>query len=148
MRDNIYEYLREYGFSKEKVQSFDKENDEMYDVNLNDVKENIIFLESKGLNKNEIITLINNNPFMLTTAFNRRDAYDKIYMEKLKLTNDEIKYLLLKNSDTYTNSPIELDKIIDYLLNEKKYSYYNIKNIILNNPNIINLSLEELKKIY
>lgn len=46
------------------------------------------------------------------------------------------------NSNIYTCSPLEFDKIIDYL--NKNYSIDNIKKIILNNPNIINKKIDEI----
>ena len=142
MNDDIYEYLINYGFSKENLDLFEEINEDMYFVSLNKVKENIEFFTSKGLNKEEIINLAIFNPFILTLSTKRKNAFDEIYINKLNLTNEQIKYLLLKNDNVYTCSPIELDKIIDYLL--KYYSIDDIKSIILNNPNIINEKLDEI----
>ena len=144
MKDEIYEYLINYGFSKENLDRFEELNEDMYFVSLNKVKENIYFLTGKGLNNNEIISLANINPFILTLSSKRKNAFDEIYINKLNLSNKEIKNLLNININIYTCSPLELDKIINYLVNDKNYSIDNIKQIILTNPNIINKKIDEI----
>ena len=142
MKNEIYEYLINYGFGKEILDRFEKLNEDMYFVSLDKVKENINFFASKGLNNKEIIGLANINPFILTLSSKRKKAFDEIYVNKLNLSSDQIKYLLNNNSNIYTCSPLEFDKIIDYL--NKHYSIDNIKQIILNNPNIINKQIDEI----
>lgn len=142
MKNEIYEYLINYGFGKEILDRFEKLNEDMYFVSLDKVKENINFFASKGLNNKEIIGLANINPFILTLSSKRKKAFDEIYVNKLNLSSDQIKYLLNNNSNIYTCSPLEFDKIIDYL--NKHYSIDNIKQIILNNPNIINKKIDEI----
>ena len=77
---------------------------------LDKVKENINFFTNKGFNNNEIICLANINPFILTLSSKRKNAFDEIYIYKLNLSNEEIKYLLSINNNIYTCSPLELDK--------------------------------------
>lgn len=147
MKNEIYEYLINYGFSKEILDRFEELNEDMYFVSLDKVKENINFFAGKGLNNKEIISLANNNPFILTLSSKRKNAFDEIYINKLNLSNEQIKYLLNNNSNIYTCSPLEFDKIINYFNNDKKYSIDNIKQIILNNPNIINKKIDEIAEI-
>lgn len=142
MKNEIYEYLINYGFSKENLDRFEELNEDMYFVSLDKVKENINFFAGKGLNNKEIISLANINPFILTLSSKRKNAFDKIYINKLNLSNEQIKYLVNNNNNIYTCSPLEFDKIIDYL--NKNYSIDNIKKIILNNPNIINKKIDEI----
>lgn len=142
MKNEIYEYLINYGFGKEILDRFEKLNEDMYFVSLDKVKENINFFASKGLNNKEIISLANINPFILTLSSKRKKTFDEIYVNKLNLSSDQIKYLLNNNNNIYTCSPLEFDKIIDYL--NKHYSIDNIKQIILNNPNIINKKIDEI----
>lgn len=144
MKDEIYEYLINYGFSKENLDKFEELNENMYFVSLNKVKENISFFTNKGLNNNEIISLANINPFILTLSSKRKNAFDEIYINKLNLSNEEIKNLLNINNNIYTCSPLELDKIINYLNKDNNYSIDDIKQIILNNPNIINKKIDEI----
>lgn len=147
MKDEIYEYLRNLGFTKELLNKIKDENEDVYFISLDKIKENISFFTNKGLNIVEIINLINNNPFNLTLSSKRKNAFEEIYINKFNLSNEEIKYLLNKNNSIYTCSPIEFDKIINYLHNDKNYSIDSIKTIILSNPNIINKKLEEVIKM-
>lgn len=147
MKNEIYEYLKNYGFSKENLKIFEELNEDMYFVSLDKVKENINFFANKGLNNNEIISLANNNPFILTLSLKRKNAFDEIYINKLNLSTDQIKYLLNFNKNIYTCSPLELDKIIEYLNKNKNYSIENIKQFILSNPNIINKKIDEIESV-
>ena len=142
MKNEIDEYLINYGFSKENLDRFEELNEDMYFVSLDKVEENINFFAGKGLNNKEIISLANINPFILTLSSKRKNAFDEIYINKLNLSNEQIKYLVNNNINIYTCSPLEFDKIIDYL--NKNYSIDNIKKIILNNPNIINKKIDEI----
>ena len=144
MKNEIYEYLINYGFSKENLDRFEELNEDMYFVSLDKVEENINFFAGKGLNNKEIISLANINPFILTLSSKRKNAFDEIYINKLNLSNEQIKYLVNNNSNIYTCSPLEFDKIINYLNYDKNYSIDNIKKIILNNPNIINKKIDEI----
>ena len=147
MKNEIYEYLINYGFNKDNLNKIEKENADFYFISLNKIKENIEFFLNKGLNNIEIINLINSNPFNLTLSSKRKNAFDEIYINKLNLSNEKIKNLLNINNNIYTCSPLELDKIIDYLNKNKNYSIDNIKQIILNNPNIINKKIDEISEI-
>lgn len=142
MKDEVYEYLINYGFYKDNLNKIEQENEDIYFISLNKVRENIEFFLNKGFTNLEIINLININSFNLTSSLKRKNAFDDIYINKLKLSNDEIKHLLNLNNNMYTCSPIELDKIINYL--NKKYSYDGIKKMLLSNPNIINKKLDEI----
>ena len=139
MREEVYDYLREYGFSKDKVYYFMDTNDRMFFTNLEEVKKNINFLSDKGLNKNDIIDIINDNPFMLTVKNNRLDALDNIYKNVISFNDDEICQLIKKNHDIYCESPIELAKIVNCLLNKIS----DIKEYLLNNSEIISMKYDD-----
>lgn len=144
MREEVYDFLREYGFTKEEVNYFEDENEEMYFTNLVEVNKNIDFLINKGLNKEEIMQVFRADPFMITVKNNRLDMLDKIYLEDLKLNKDELKQLIIDNKDTYIASPIELNKCIEYL-KEHNYTIEIIKNFLINNPQLVNMYLDEFK---
>ena len=146
MYENVYSYLREYGFTKEQFNYFKDENEEIFFTNVEEITKNINFLINKGLTKEEVMNLIRKDPFMLTTKNNRLDALDKIYLDELKLNKEELKQLIINNPDTYIESPIEIQKIIDYL--KKSKSIEEIKQIIINNPKFIDMTLEEFIKLY
>lgn len=126
MKDEVYEYLINYGFNKDNLNKIEQENEDIYFISLNKVRENIEFFLNKGLTNLEIINLININSFNLTLSLKRKNSFEKIYINKLNLSNDEIKHLLNLNNNMYTCSLVEVDKIINYL--SRKYSYDNIIN--------------------
>lgn len=144
MREEVYDFLREYGFTKEEVNYFEDENEEMYFTNLVEVNKNIDFLINKGLNKEEIMEVFRVDPFMITVKNNRLEMLDKIYLEDLKLNKDELKQLIIDNKDTYIASPIELNKCIEYL-KEHNYTIEIIKNFLINNPQLVNMYFDEFK---
>lgn len=146
MPEEVYNYLTEYGFSNEELDNFEEENDKMFFVSIDIVKNNISFLEGLGLNKEDIINILRINPFMITVGNNRITALNKIYYEVLGFTSDDIKSLILKNADLYTASPIELEKNINYL-KDKKCNIDMIKKFIMDNPKVVNAYLDEFKKM-
>lgn len=146
MPEEVYNYLKEYGFSSEELDNFQEENDKMFFTNLEEVKKNISFLEGKNLTKDQIIYLLKINPFMITVKDNRLKTLEEIYYNVLKIDDEELKQLLIDNSDTFIASPIELQKNIDYMT-ENKCGYEIIKKFILSNPKVINMYLDEFKEI-
>ena len=144
MIEEVYNYLREFGFTKDEVNFFEDSNEKMFFTNINEVKKNISFLNNKNLTKEEIIQVFKKNPFMITVKDSRLNALDKIYLEELKFESNLLKELIVNNPETYTISPIELQKIIDYL-KEHNYSIEVIRDFILKNPKII--SIDAIMKI-
>ena len=142
MIEEVYDFLREYGFTKEEVNYFEDENDDMYFTNMVEVNKNIDFLINKGLNKEEIMQVFRYDPFMITVKNNRLDALDKIYIEDLRLNKDELKQLIIDNPDAYIVSVTELNKNIDYL-KEHNYPIEIIKKFFITNPQLISMSNEE-----
>lgn len=145
MIEEVYDYLREYGFTKEEVNKFEEENEKMFFTNLKEVQKNINFLLNKGLTKEEIMNIFRYNPFMITVKDNRLESLDKIYLEDLKLGNN-IKQLIIKNPDTYIVSVSELNENIDYL-KEHNCNSETIKSVFITNPQLVSLSPEEFKRI-
>ena len=146
MRDEVYDFLRNYGFSKEKLSYFEEINDNMYFTKLKEINKNIDFLTNKGLTKEEILFVVKNNCFMLTEKNNRLEALDNIYINDLGLSNNLIKEIIINNPDTYSISPIELNKIINYL-KDNNFDKNKIINLIIKNPKIITLDYEEFIKL-
>ena len=142
MIEEVYDFLREYGFTKEEVNYFEDENDDMYFTNMIEVNKNIDFLINKGLNKEEIMQVFRVDPFMITVKNNRLEALDKIYIEDLRLNKDELKQLIIDNPDAYIVSVTELNKNIDYL-KEHNYPIEIIKKFFITNPQLISMSNEE-----
>lgn len=146
MIEKIYEYLSEYGFDSIEIDKIIKINQNIYFSNVEEINKNIKFLEEKFLEYDDILELIINNPFMLTEKNNRLEALENIYNNILNLDYESLKFLLKNNSETYTISPIELEKIIKYM-KDKNIPIEVIRNLIIKNPKVINLTLEEFQDL-
>lgn len=145
MREEVYNYLHDYGFSAVELDEIENKNENMFFTNISEVRKNITFLEEKYLEMEDIIDIINDNPFMLTEKNNRLEALDNIY-DSLGFDYESLKELIKNNSRVYTISPIELQKIIDYL-KSKNCSVEVIKNLIMKNPKVINMKFEDFEKV-
>lgn len=146
MREEVYNYLREYGFTKEDVYSFEEENEKMFFTNLVEVNKNIDFLMNKGLTKEEIMHVFRHNPYMITVKNNRLVALDRIYLEELLFTKEELIKMINDNPETYTESSVELEKIIDRM-KKLNCSIKTIKEILLENPKILDMTINEFDNI-
>ena len=145
MLESVYYYLKEFGFNDKEIDFFEDENEDMFSTNNIEIEKNINFLFDKGLEHEEVLDVIRRNPDMLTVKNNRLEAYDKIFNNELDMDNDMIKKLILSYPDTYVESPIDLQNIINYL-KEKKYDKEYIRNLIIDNPKIISMDLSEFEK--
>lgn len=145
MREEVYNYLHDYGFSAVELDEIENKNENMFFTNISEVRKNITFLEEKYLEMEDIIDIINDNPFMLTEKNIRLEALDNIY-DSLGFDYESLKELIKNNSRVYTISPIELQKIIDYL-KSKNCSVEVIKNLIMKNPKVINMKFEDFEKV-
>lgn len=145
MREEVYEFFKEYGFTRDEIHYFQDENEKMFFTNLVEVNKNIDFLINKGLNKEEIMNIFRKDPYMITVKNNRLEELDKIYLEDLKFDSNSLKKLIIDNPDTYIASPIELNKIINYL-KEHNCNIETIKNFIINNPKVSSMQFIEFEK--
>ena len=145
MREEVYEYLKEYGFSAIEIDEIEKKNENMYFTNIDELRKNLNFLEEKYLEIEDIIEIINSNPFMLTEKNNRLEAIDDIF-GTLNIDYESLKEIIKKNPKAYTLSPIELQKIIDYL-KTKNCDNKMIKDLIIKNPQMISMKFEEFVKV-
>ena len=139
MIEEIYEFLINYGLKNDELNNFQRLNEDLYFANLDIVKTNIEFLENKGIEKNEIISIIQKNPFMLTCGSKKEKMLEEIYNSIF--TSEEIKELIIQYPSAYTVNPVELQEVIDYI-NSKKI---DLKNFINNNPQVLSYDLDELK---
>ena len=145
MREEIYEYLHDYGFSAIELDKIENENEEIFFTNISEVRKNITFLEEKYLESEDIINLVNDNPFMLTEKNNRLEALEEIYNGLLRIDYESMKELIRNNPEAYTISPVELQKIIDYM-KEQGYTIEIIREFILKNSKIISMTSENFIK--
>lgn len=136
MKDEVYQFLRNYGFSKDELISFEKHNIKLYEIEYLTPQYNFSFLENCCLDKDEILNLIRKNPYMITVNKKKLDYLEKIYKEVLCFSIEELKKILLNYNDLYIVNPIKVEKIIDFY-KSKGYSIEDIKKIIILNPNIL-----------
>lgn len=146
MREEIYDYLYDYGFSAIEIDKIEKENEEMFFTNIGEVRKNITFLEEKYLKIEDVINIINDNPFMLTEKNNRLEALEEIYNKVLRIDYESLKKLIKNNPEAYTVSPIELQKIIDYM-KEQGYTIEIIREFIIKNPKVISMNSNVFVKV-
>lgn len=145
MREEVYDYLYDYGFSSNDLDDILDGNEEMFFTNLDDVKKHISFLEEKGLESREIVDVINKNPYMLTDREVRFNKLDNIYYNELEMDTESLKGLIINNPRTYSINPAKLREIIDYMM-ELGYSKKEIREFILVNYNVVGMDLETFKK--
>lgn len=141
MRENVYDYLYDYGFSSKDLDNILDGNEEMFFTNLDDVKKHISFLVEKGLESNEIIDIINRNPYMLTDREVRFNKLDNIYYNELEIDDKSLKELIINNPRTYSINPARLREIINYM-KELGYNKKEIKEFLLVNYKVIEMDLE------
>lgn len=144
MREEVYDYLHDYGFSAIELNKIEKENESMFFTSVSEVRKNIKFLEEKYLDNEDIVNIVINNPFMLTEKDNRLEALENIY-GLLCIDYESMIELIKNNPETYTASPVELQKIIDFLKN-KNCTIDTIKNLFIKNPRIISMKFEDFEK--
>ena len=144
MREEVYEFLKAMGFTRDELHAFQDENEKMFFTNLVEVNKNIDFLKNKGLSKEEIMHVFRMDPYMITVKNNRLAALDKIYFEDLSMDSESVKMLIIQNPDTYICSVTELNKNIEYL-KEQNYTMESVRNFLLSNPHLVSMSPEEFR---
>lgn len=141
MKEEVFEYLIEYGFNKEDLEEFLKINDKLFFANLDNIKNNINFFIDKELTKDEIINIIKEECFLLTISNKKKELLDNIYYNIFN--KDELKKLIITYPQSYVVNPLELEEIINYI----KDLGYNIKSSIINNKDLLSYDIEDVKKI-
>jgi hypothetical protein len=146
MREDIYQFLHDYGFSSIELDKIEDRNENIFFTSIHELRKNLIFLEEKCLDLDDIINLVNDNPFMLTEKTNRLEAIDEIYA-RIGFDSDSLKKILRVNSRTYTLSPVELSRIIDFL-KSMNYSIQTIRDVFVKNPMLLSMKFDEFKRLY
>ena len=141
MREEEYNYLRDYGLTKEEIRACSEENPELYEYSKELFQKNINFLEEYSLTKEQIITLIKKNPYILTTGSKKKELLNKIYSKYY--TKEEIKDLLINYAYLYIVNPLELENVIEYLEDKG----LNFKEEVSKNVDILSMNLDEIKEI-
>ena len=146
MRKDVFDYLRIITFTDDEINYIEDKNDNIFYVNLIHAKKIITILRDLGLDIENIRKVLTKNVFLITEHTEKINEINKIYLEDLKLTNEELKNLIIKNPDTYIVSVSELNKNIDYL-KEHNCNIETIRNFLITNPQLVSMSPEEFKNI-
>lgn len=144
MDKEIYDFLRNYGLLDAEIDYIEDNNINIFYINIGYAIKIISFLESKGLTQEEVKRTLLDNPYMITVGEQRLELWNEIYDRELQLTNEELKNLLLVNSQIYTASPIEFKKILEYM--KEDHVIEDVKRFILSNPDIIIAKFDILKR--
>ena len=145
MKEDVYQYLHDYGFSSIELDKIEDRNDNIFFTNISELRKNLTFLEEKYLELEDIINLVNDNPFMLTEKNNRLEAIEEIYA-RIGFDSESLKKILRSNSRAYTLSPIELSKIIDFL-KSRNCGYKEIREFFIKNPSVLSMKFDDFKNI-
>lgn len=138
MREEVYEFLKEYGFDSNDLNELEEVNDNVYFLKKENVSTLIKHFEEKGFSKEEIINIINNNINLITLSLNEIEEYDEILLNYLNFNIDE--YQNLVNNLCIYDIEIKMIKEIINLLEQKGYNNNKIKKLIVSNPNIFNIN--------
>ena len=110
------------------------------------IRETIDFLLSFGFSKKELVKLITNNYDLITENVRRLKMIEVIYSDKIGLSKEEIKKLLLKNKNAFSLTITEFNNVVDYVIN-KGVKRDKLKEVVLNHSSFVNLSLNDIKKM-
>lgn len=145
MKEDVYQYLHDYGFSSIELDKIEDRNENIFFTSIKELRKNLTFLEEKYLELEDIINLVNDNPFMLTEKNNRLEAIEEIYA-RIGFDSESLKKILRSNSRAYTLSPIELSKIIDFL-KSRNCGYKEIREFFIKNPSVLSMKFDDFKNI-
>ena len=138
MREEVYDFLKEYGFDSNDLNELEEVNDNVYFLKKENVSTLIKHFEEKGFSKEEIINIINNNINLITLSLNDIEEYDDIFLNYLNFNIDE--YQTLVNNLCIYDIEIRMIKEVINLLEQKGYNNNKIKKLIVSNPNILNIN--------
>lgn len=146
MDEEKYNYLLSLGFSPLDIDDIEIYNKDIYTIELDKLKETMDFLLSFKLSKKELVKVITNNYDLITENVRRLKMIEVIYSEKIGLSNEEIKNLLLKNNNAFSLTITEFNNVVDYIIS-KGIHKEKLKGVILNHSDFVNLSLSDIKKV-
>ena len=138
MREEVYDFLKEYGFDSNDLNELEEVNDNVYFLKKENVSTLIKHFEEKGFSKEEIINIINNNINLISLSLNDIEEYDDILLNYLNFNIDE--YETLVNNLCIYDIEIRMIKQVVNLLEQKGYNNNKIKKLIVSNPNKLNIN--------
>ena len=125
MREEVYEFFKEYGFTRDEIHYFQDENEKMFFTNLIEVNKNIDFLKNKGLNKENGVLIPYQNVKNLTLSDEVIEAVKEgtFHIYPISTIDEGIEILTgVKAGEMDENGNYE-EGTINYLVSEKLKSY-------------------------
>lgn len=145
MRKDVFDYLRIITFTDEEINYIEDNNDNIFYVNLVHVKKIINILRDLGLDNRNIKKILMKNVYIITEKIEKLNLLNDFYLEILKLNKEQLKQLIINNPYIYMVSVSELNNNINYLKNHN-YDIDTIKKFLLTYPQVVSMSLEEIKE--
>lgn len=132
MLEEVHDYLKEYGFSENDIKAIEKNNDDIFFISLEELIDRMMYLDSKEIEKNVIIKIINDNPAILNVSGSEISEIDDLFIDELKFDLFELSQLIVKKPTLYNIGLEKIRKIIN-ILYAKGIDENDIKTILLNN---------------
>ena len=146
MKEEVYWFLKDFGFSDKDIMKMEQKNNKCYLITVSHTEKIISFLEDKYLGFGDIYDIILGNPFILTTSMEDIEELDDIY-SNLGIDYESLIELCQKNDQMYTADPVQVQGIIDYLKScglDRK----GIREYIYNHSDVIGMSKADFISAY
>ena len=101
MLEEVHDYLTEYGFNENNISAIENSNDNIFLITLEELLDRMIYLDSKEIDKKQIIKIINDNPTILSVSSSEFSEIDDLFIEELKFNLSELSQLIIKKPNLY-----------------------------------------------
>ena len=81
MLEEVHDYLIEYGFSENDIKAIENNNDDIFLISLEELTDHMMYLDSKEIEKNIIIKIINDNPSILNISSSEISEIDDLFID-------------------------------------------------------------------
>lgn len=136
MQEEVYDYLVEYGFTNSEIDQIESNNDAIFSITIDEIIERMMYLESKQIDKQNVIRIININPNILSVSDNEFSTIDDLFIDELNFDLSELSYLIINNPYLYNVGLKKIKQIIN-ILYSKNIDEKDIKSVVLKNPRFI-----------
>lgn len=136
MQEEVHDYFIEYGFTNSEIDRIESNNDAIFSITIDEIIDRMMYLESKQIDKQDIIRIININPNILSVSDNEFSTIDDLFIDELNFNLTELSYLIINNPYLYNVGLKKIKQIIN-ILYSKNIDERDIKSVILKNPRFI-----------
>ena len=136
MLEEVHDYLKDYGFTEKEICMIENKNDNIFFITLEEIMDRMMYFDSKEIEKNIIIGMINDNPDILNITSSEISKIDDLFIDELNFDLSELSQLILKKPTLYNVGSEKIRKVINYLYS-KGIDENDVKIVLLNNIDII-----------